>query len=167
MPRRRPTRPTPRRGAALLAALSVLVILTILVSALAASLTMTRQTGAITRDHARLASASRTALEWAEARLADQPATATLSTDFTELPPALSSAESLRYALRRTTPDNEIYGGGFLAHRPGDTLVLVQAVGSRATLGEKFLVNPLSQRRIRLRADLGQKTPTPGPARED
>jgi hypothetical protein len=159
-----------KRGSAVLVAISVLAILTILVMGLAASLQVAMGTSSRLESRQHVGRLARLGFDAAMARLAglaqggaEQSAWAEGSGQVQE-----GAAKGVfAFSLKPTQPDSvfggknaPVYGGNYLEHRPGDCLLTVQASAERGgrTLGMEriYLVNgsPTHPRRLLLEETL-------------
>ena len=150
-----------KRGAALLAAIAVLAILTILVGGLAMSQTQARDSNLRWNLKQDLQNAARACEDEALARLAAGEAAGFEGKLAFEMAAPLAGKRGPKaraeYRVKSTEEANPIYGqSGFLAYRPGDALLEVTTRGRRARqvweMRQTYLVNAGadSRRRVRL-----------------
>jgi hypothetical protein len=147
-----------RCGAALVIALSVLAILTILVTALAASLQVAANRGASAQTRQKARQLIRLGLESARTQIA-KGAPGTLPSTFA------TPQGACELAVRAAAPGDATYESPLLAHRPGDYEVTVAATVRHATrnlrIEHVYLVNtsPNAARQVRLAANVTQPDP--------
>jgi len=151
-----------RRGVALIVAISVLAILTILFVGLAASQQQARQTQVTGDTRTQVRRIARTGLDAAEAHLG-RFNQATIS------PPSLDLDYPVDQGIchvftRAVSPDDPVFSSGFLVHRPGDLVIQVRAALSedpRAPgIQQTYLVNlqAAHPRCVRIEETLGPLT---------
>ncbi|MBN1868153.1 hypothetical protein JW916_12785 [Candidatus Sumerlaeota bacterium] len=157
-----------RRGVALVVAIAVLAILTILVMGLAASQSVARHHLARSDSERQARSLARTAFEAACAALASMPGGPTAEIAPRSFP---ADGDSFTVGMRPATSDDDpVYAGKFLKPRPGDVAVTVTATHKAGVYSLKITqtylanVNPAHERRILLSEEVGAPTPAAAPA---
>jgi len=156
----------PRRGAALLAAIGVLAVLTILVSGLAASQSEVRSASLRLQLKQELQNAARACVDEALARMSAESAEFAGDIEI-EIQATTSGGRGYKaianYRAQPIAPDAPPYvRSNFLSHRPGDFMVEVTVRGRRGRhvwrMHEEYLLNaaPETSRRVRLSQRLAE-----------
>jgi hypothetical protein len=126
-----------RRGVALIIAISVLAILTIVVMGLATSFEAARVQTSHSAAREEAASIIRFGLGHAKALLAHSPGELVGKEKVVTL-----GGGKCVLSAKNAEPSNACYSGKFIKPRPGDVLVTIRAEGAKAlSLTEEFLVN--------------------------
>ena len=134
-----PQRPlsSKRRGVALIIAISVLAILTIIVTGLAASHQAASAHNTHSADRQQALSMIRFGLGCAKSLLAHNPVELAGKPKIVEL-----ERGKCVISAKIAEPANPCYSGRFIKPRPGDVIVTIQAEGPRAaSRTQEFLVN--------------------------